>query len=43
MAENHTRSNIPLKPLYTPEDIKSLDYDTHLNEVIRHCFFKEGR
>lgn len=32
MTEHHTRSNIPLKPLYTPDDIKSLDYDTHLNE-----------
>jgi methylmalonyl-CoA mutase N-terminal domain/subunit len=31
MTEQYSRSKIPLKPLYTPEDIKELDYEKHLN------------
>ena len=28
----HTRSGIPLKPVYVPEDIKDLNYQTNLND-----------
>lgn len=31
MTEHFTRSKIPLKQLYTPKDIKDLDYRKHLN------------
>jgi methylmalonyl-CoA mutase N-terminal domain/subunit len=30
MTESNTRSGIPLKSVYTPGDVKNLDYDRHL-------------
>jgi methylmalonyl-CoA mutase N-terminal domain/subunit len=30
MTESNTRSGIPLKAIYTPEDLKNKDYDKHL-------------
>jgi len=30
MTESNTRSGIPLKSVYTPEDVKNQDYDNHL-------------
>ena len=32
MSENHSRSGIPLKPVYTPDDVKGMDYDTQLGD-----------
>ena len=32
MTENFTRSGIPLKPVYRPEDIKDLEYATQLGD-----------
>jgi methylmalonyl-CoA mutase, N-terminal domain len=32
MAEHVTRSGIPIKPVYTPEDIKDLDYENQLGD-----------
>ena len=30
MTEQYTRSKIPIKPVYSPEDIKDIDYHEHL-------------
>ncbi len=30
MTENRTRSGIPLKSVYMPEDVKDLDYENQL-------------
>ena len=32
MTEHFTRSKIPIKPLYTPEDLEEFDYDKKLGE-----------
>lgn len=32
MSEHTTRSKIPLKKVYTPDDVKDLDYHKHLND-----------
>ena len=32
MTEHFTRSRIPVKPLYTPDDMKEFDYDAKLGE-----------
>jgi methylmalonyl-CoA mutase N-terminal domain/subunit len=43
MADQHSRSNIPLKALYTPEDIKNLDYDEQLNAPGSYPFTRGQR
>jgi methylmalonyl-CoA mutase, N-terminal domain len=32
MPDHFTRSGIPVKPVYTPEDIQDLDYQSHLGD-----------
>jgi methylmalonyl-CoA mutase N-terminal domain/subunit len=43
MTEQFTQAGIPLKPLYKPEDIADLDYDTQLADPGQYPFTRGNR
>jgi methylmalonyl-CoA mutase N-terminal domain/subunit len=43
MSDSFSRSKVPLKELYTPEDIKDLDYEKHLNAPGSYPFTRGQR
>jgi len=43
MTQHHTRSGIPLKQVYTPEDVEESDYHARLNNPGAYPYTRERR